>query len=693
MGFVIVRGVAAVGADIPVGIMTGRRGRLLWIIAACALVALAAGFLARGPIERAAFARAASRALGSDVDVSSATYANGVWDVRDLAIGTAASPVLEAPHATIALAPTTRITLDRPNLTIADIHGGIPAVDAFARAYPGATVRVAGGRIAAGGLAFGDVDGTLAFEASPDAPPLFEGTLALVDGNRSYPIALHASTPRGLAGQAIVADAIPAAAFAALQDASEMKPTAGVVRDVNVAVVRGSLAGTARLDDVTFLMFSHSLHGLHGDLVFGSGGVGTKAIAGSLDAVPFDAVGEVHDLPQPFAWLAGGSRDLQAFAKLIREIADEPDLRSVHFDTTAPGLGFAMYAMQTDHGPLVVNVLTIDPAEPTLRFDTAIAEDHVISSGERTSAMGVRTGAVAGVNGDYFDIGRTYEPQGMLERSGEIVRGPVQRAALVIDKSKHVRFDLFHIEGTVRVGGAAYPITQVNDWPVGEATVITPAFGKTLPADPGTTFATIEPTGSANRYRVTSVSDASASLPVSLGVAFGAATHAKVRVGEIIGLSYRIVPSIDGAIAAIGGGPILVRDGAWYEDPDAPAPDERDYRWPVVALARQADDHLLLVAVDGRHPERSVGMTRPEFADLLIRFGVTDAMALDSGGSVTMVSRAPGDANVTVRNVPSDHSAERWVSDALFLYSSAPQPSLVPIASPATPAPESRPTP
>jgi len=693
MDFVIARGVAAVGADIPVGIMTGRRGRLLWIIAACALVALAAGFLARAPIERAIFANAAARTLGSDVSVSSATYASGVWDVRDLAIGTAASPVLEAPHATIVLAPVARVSLDQPNLTIADFHAGLPALDAFERAYPGASVRVNGGHVAANGLAFADADGTLRFEGSQNASPLFEGTLALVDGARTYPIVLHAATPQGLAAQAIVADAIPAAAFAALQDASEMKPTAGFVRDVNVAVAGGALAGTARLDDVTFTMFSHSLHGLHGELVFGAGGVGTKAIVGSLDAVPFDAVGEVHDLPQPFGWLAGGSRDLQSFAKLIREIADEPDLRSVHFDTTAPGLGFAMYAMQTDHGPLVVNVLTIDPTEPTLRFDTAIAEDHVISNGERTSAMGVRTGAVAGVNGDYFDIGRTYEPQGMLERAGEIVRGPVQRAALVIDKDKHVRFDIFHIEGTARVGGVAYPITQLNDWPVGEATVITPAFGKTLPADPGTTFATLEPTASANRFRVTSVSDASASLPVSLGIAFGAKTHVKVRAGEIIDVSYRIVPSVEGAVAAIGGGPILVRDGAWYEDPDAPAPDERDYRWPVVALARQADDHLLLVAVDGRHPERSVGMMRPEFADLLIRFGVTDAMALDSGGSVTMVSRAPGDTRVTVRNVPSDHSAERWVSDALFLYSSAPQPSLVPLASAATPAPEARPTP
>jgi exopolysaccharide biosynthesis protein len=76
-------------------------------------------------------------------------------------------------------------------------------------------------------------------------------------------------------------------------------------------------------------------------------------------------------------------------------------------------------------------------------------------------------------------------------------------------------------------------------------------------------------------------------------------------------------------------------------------------------------------------------MTRPEFADLLRSFKAVDAMALDSGGSVTMVSRAPGDSKVSLRNVPSDNSAERWVSDGLFLYSSAPAPGLlgVPAAS------------
>jgi exopolysaccharide biosynthesis protein len=482
---------------------------------------------------------------------------------------------------------------------------------------------------------------------------------------------------------------LPAALFALFEPyGATIQPSAGTVRDI----VWDGTSGSARLDGVTFSIGTHRLHGVHGNLLLASGAVGSKKIVGYLDAVPFDAVGEVHDVP-PYRWAYDGSRDLRGLGDLVRRIADEPELRSIHVDTTAPGLGFAQYGMQTDHGPLAISVLTIDATEPTLRFDTAIAEDHVISNGERTSAMGVRTAAVAGVNGDYFDIGRTYQPQGVLVRGGELVRGPVDRAALVIDATKHVRFDEFHIAGFASANGRRFPITQLNDWPAGAVTVITNAFGKVLPPAPGVTFAALEPAGRAGRYRVASVTPATAPIPVTFGIAFGPSVHGTVHRGELVDVAYALEPRVDGAVAAIGGGPILVRDGAWYEDPHAPAPDERDYRWPVVALARQSDERLLLVAADGRHPERSVGMTRPEFADLLIRLGATDAMALDSGGSVTMVSRAPGDATVSVRNVPSDNSAERWVSDALFLYSSAAPPTLVAPATAVTPVPEARPTP
>ncbi|MBD5636043.1 MAG: phosphodiester glycosidase family protein, partial [Candidatus Eremiobacteraeota bacterium] len=659
--------------------MSRRNGRLYAIIAAFALVAVAGGFAARGAIERAAFVHRFGGALGTDVDVSSADYRGNRWVVRDLVVGTSASPArLQAPFATIESDEgTTRVALDRPVIGVASSADAADtaarlgdALAAFERAYPKAEIRFHAGRIAlAADVAFDAIEGTFRFAragAGGAVPPSYDGTLQLTYGGSTYPVAVRSAGETG-ALESLQAAALPAAAFAALERAdADVKPLSGTVRDVDWEGSRGS----ARLDDVAFSLGAHRLHGLHGDLILARGGIGSKKIAGFLDAVPFDAAGEVHDVPASYRSMFDGSRDLRAYAGLIRSIAAEPQLRSVHVDTTAPGLGFAQYAMQTAHGPLAINVLTIDPAEPTLRFDTAIAEDHVVSSGERTSAMGVRTSAVAGVNGDYFDIGRTYQPQGMLVRSGEIVRGPVDRAALVIDDSKRVRFDEFRIVGTVRAAGRTFPITQLNDWPAGAVTVITPAFGKTIPAADGVTFAALQPAGRANRYRVTRVTPATAPQPVAFGIAFGPKVTGTLHAGEVVDVAYRLEPDVAHAVAAIGGGPILVRDGAWYEDPHAPAPDERDYRWPVVALAR-AGDRLLLVAADGRHPERSVGMTRPEFGALLIRLGATDAMALDSGGSVTMVSRAPGDATVSVRNVPSDHSAERWISDALFIYSSA----------------------
>ena len=683
--------------------MTRRTSNLITLAGALLLVVLGGGYVARAAIARSVFVTQARAALGTDVDVSSADYGGGVWDVRGLQIGSHASPVrLDAPHATIEGAGgATHVAIDRPVVTIGVAYdplaaaAGLPAqLAAFERAYPHADVRFHAGRIVlpGGDRSFDSIEGTFRVAGHPDAPSdvdaTFDGTLQLTDGNAVYPIAARASAD-GRSFASLQAAALPAAAFATFEPADALvKPVSGMLRDLDWEETRG----TARLDGVTFDVGDHRLHGLHGVIAFESGGVGAKKLAGFLDGVPFDAAGEVHDVPH-VGWLYDGSRELRSDASLLARIAAEPELRSVHFDTTAPGLGFAQYAMQSEHGPLAISVLTIDALEPTLRFDTAIAEDHVISNGERTSAMGVRTAAVAGVNGDYFDIGRTYQPQGMLVRGGELVRGPVDRAALVIDSSKHVRFDEFHIAGTVRAAGKSFAITQLNDWPAGAVTVITPAFGKTLPAAPGVTFAALEPAGGAHRFRVTRVAAATAPQPVTFGVAFGPNAHISLRPGETVEVRYRLDPDVPGAVAAIGGGPILVRDGAWYEDPHAPAPDERDYRWPVIALARVSDERLLLVAADGRHPERSVGMTRPEFADLLIRLGATDAMALDSGGSVTMVSRAPGDATVSVRNVPSDNSAERWVSDALFIYSSAAAPTLVPAAVAVTPPPEARPAP
>ncbi len=497
-------------------------------------------------------------------------------------------------------------------------------------------------------------------------------------GPRAYAFAAEAiADATGRVEQRWSAPALPLAPIVALLGRSDLRVSAGEAREVALIFTDG-LRGTLTLAAVDADIAGHDVRGLAGPLTFAPDGLGSAGLAAQVDgATTLTATGEVHDGGDWTRILGAGTRDLRAFARMFALLAAQPNLHWMKLETTAPGITFGQYATTTAGLPHVVQLIAIDPSEPTVRIGTALAGDHIISTGARTSDLGLRTHAVAGVNGDYFDIGRTYEPQGLLMRDGVLLHGPTDHEAVVFDRDNRPTFARFRLSASVTDGERTYPVTLFNSWPTREVAIITPDYGKMLPAAPGITFAALEPLGG-TRYRVTSLHAMKAPLPVQFGLGFSNLIHAPLpNVGDDLDLHYALDPPVDGAVAAIGSGPLLLKDGAWYEDRHAPAPDERDVRWPVVALGTMPDRTLMLVAVDGRHPERSIGMKRPEFAELLRGYGMRDAMALDSGGSVTMVSRAPGDSAITVRNVPSDFDAERYVSDALFVYSTAPLGTIV----------------
>ena len=484
------------------------------------------------------------------------------------------------------------------------------------------------------------------------------------------------------------AAALPLAPFAALLGSAELTVSDGTARDVAFTGA-GGLHGTFTLDAVRGSIAGRALHALAGPVTFVRDGLGTTGLNALLeDGTPVATVGEVHDGYDWSRIFSSGTRDLRALAHMFALIAKQPNLRWMNVETTAPGITFGQYAMTTKAVPHVVQLIAIDPSEPTLHFDTALSHDHVISTGERTSELALRTQAVAGGNGDYFDIGRTYEPQGMLIKSGVLLHGPTDHEAVVFDRTNKPTFARFHLRGTVVDGTREYPITLYNSWPTREVAFITPDYGKMLPAAPGVTFAALEPLGD-SRYRVLTMQPVTVPIPVTFGLGFS--DHLKgplPRPGDVIDVHYALDPPVPGAFAGIGSGPLILKDGAWYEDRHAPAPDERNVQWPVIAIGTMPGGTLMFASVDGRHPERSIGMTRPEFGDLLRGFGMIDAMALDSGGSVTLVSRAPGNSATTVRNVPSDFDQERYVTDALFVYSTAPLGTIV-----TTPRPHVEPTP
>jgi exopolysaccharide biosynthesis protein len=670
------------------------RSLLVWSASLIAVLAIAL-LSARDAIERQWLVHTLSQAFGGDVTIGSLHHTGSATELDDVKIATTRGTVFAADALTYradgdaweitparARLTIPRATIDDPDVT----RVGAAAHDlGIARATFHLTnaqvVFVDGERPL---VEFDGIAGTLRvgdrFAATLDASWIDD-----VAPSGASAISARSHVEAGVTTTTVEAASLPLAGLVALLGSDRLAVTGGVARDLSVRY-DGRLRATMRLDGVALRLGAASVDELTGPLVVVDDGLGSGALDGFLEPghVPLALTGEVHDVHR---WTAG-SRDLRLVADMVERIAAQPALRWSNVETTAPGIVYGQYAMTTKDTPHVVQLIVCDPAEPTLHFDTALADDHVISKGARTSDLGIRTSAVAGVNGDYFDIGRTYEPQGLLIRSGTLVHGPTDHEALVIDKHNHPTFARFHFGGSVVDGTRRFPLTLYNSWPTREVAFITPDYGPVLSAAPGVTFAALAPIAG-TRYRVTRVQPMTAAIPTELGLGFGDDLHEPPpRAGDIVDVRYALDPPVDGVVAGIGSGPLLLKDGAWYEDKHAPAPDERDVQWPVVAVGAFADGTIVFVAVDGRHPERSIGMTRPEFAELMRGLGVRDAMAFDSGGSVTMVARSPGAHTVSLHNVPSDNSAERYVSDALFAYSSAPEGTIV-----TAPRPHAEPSP
>jgi hypothetical protein len=340
----------------------------------------------------------------------------------------------------------------------------------------------------------------------------------------------------------------------------------------------------------------------------------------------------------------------------------------------APGIEFARYHLATAAGPLVVTALALDLTEPTLSLAPVLASDRLVSSGETLSSMTLRTGAVAALNADFFDVGNTYAPIGIVAAAGTLLRSPSARAALTVTKAGEVRIGAVPFSGSARAGEQSWPLRGVGILPqASEVTLVPLAYGA-LPAITGAQLVPLVAVpGTSGSYRAGPAAGLGAPHDPAFGLIFGSdAALAGLPVeGDEVRIDLATDPPLERIALALGGGPQLIRDGAPFDDPDAPARDEANRRNPLSGALRTAAGKLVLVEVDGRDPLVSAGLRRPEFGALLQAFGAVDGMGFDGGGSSELLARLPGESDPQVLTVPSD-GRERPISDALVAVSDAP---------------------
>jgi len=124
---------------------------------------------------------------------------------------------------------------------------------------------------------------------------------------------------------------------------------------------------------------------------------------------------------------------------------------------------------------------------------------------------------------------------------------------------------------------------------------------------------------------------------VARGAQSTAQLKAEAPVGQQVQTILSVSPDWSGLPSAIGGGPLLVRNGTPIFHANESFEARRlNGRQPRGAIGQLPDGRIVLVAVEGTKPAYSIGMSNYELAVELSRLGVTTAFGLGSGSAAGM---------------------------------------------------------
>ncbi|MFI5686896.1 phosphodiester glycosidase family protein [Streptomyces sp. NPDC051636] len=366
----------------------------------------------------------------------------------------------------------------------------------------------------------------------------------------------------------------------------------------------------------------------------------------------------------------------------------------------APGVTYEQFDLPAGKGVTHAHLLTVDLRDPHVRLD--LLYPGAVAARAPVSQLADTAGAVAGVNGDFFNITETQHPG--VEATGAtvgpaIAHGRVLKAAvpdgqrfgpalppgtatedvLGVGTDRRARLDRLALHGSVRTPQGRLPLGGLNQYalPVDSVGAFTARWGSAsrVRSTCGTDTDRAAPC-STDTYEVTvrhgrivSASDKPGSGPIAAGTTVlvgreaGAGQLRKLSIGERVTVRHGLVASASGVPYrfALGGYPVL-RDGQ-----PLPGLDHTTSAVRTAVGIAGGGRRLLLFALDGAPAYRS-GLTIAEVADGMRALGSVDAFSLDGGGSTELVAREPGATAVSVRNHPSG-GAERPVPNGIGVFS------------------------
>jgi hypothetical protein len=348
-------------------------------------------------------------------------------------------------------------------------------------------------------------------------------------------------------------------------------------------------------------------------------------------------------------------------------IAETGVLTSRDDSPVAPGVNYTSFERLDAKGWQRGDILDTDLDKHGVTVD--LVNTGKVSGGQPLSQQLAGKGAIAGVNGDFFDINDTTAPLGVGVESGKLLNAPAagHNDTAVIGKDGLGKIAQLFLQGTAVDGATKLELTNLNSPAVnaGGIGLYTPEWGdaartRTVDGLPTVREVILRDGVVVSSATTPATTPLAANEQALIGREAGADALAAFQVGDKVGVEYGLRPDAGQVAAAVSGNYQLAKDGKVPDTvPDADLA-------PRTAIGFDADgSRMILLTVDGR-ATGSRGLSLKEMGQLMISLGADDALNLDGGGSSTMLARTPGKAAPEVVNDPSD-GGERLIPNGLGL--------------------------
>jgi hypothetical protein len=352
------------------------------------------------------------------------------------------------------------------------------------------------------------------------------------------------------------------------------------------------------------------------------------------------------------------------------ETADLKELMDSEVKFTAGityGLEFKEIRQFNWNGPRLITVIDYNLNVKRLSLKPVLAAD-LVPGREDLGDLIKRHSALAGINGGYFHY--TGRPLGLLYLDGELVSEPLyNRTSLLVSQDGSIHFEQVDWEGQIIInsGEEIIKLDGINrNTGSGEAVLFNSYYGKNVPELKNRYYDIVVRSGEI--LGVEHKKGSKSAIPPDGYVIRVEKSKENILAlipqlsGKNAELELKFSPDFESldVIHAVGGGPRLLEDGELRitGEEERFQSDILENRSPRSALGLTADQHLIMLTVDGRQQAKSIGMSLEELALILKELGAEDAMNLDGGGSARMVIRG------FTMNSPSE---KRYISNGILV--------------------------